>query len=141
MPPEVLKAADALVRILVAVLAGGGLREAIFQHGSDWLSERSARQWAREPDEVVIGQRVSPACYIAEAFPAALYLAWKYADDFEAGLVANTNLGGDNCHRGAVVGALLGGAVGADRIPARWREGLLEAQALRTEIARWAPRP
>ena len=72
-------------------------------------------QWSREPDDVVIGQRVSPACYIAEAFPASLYLAWKYADDFEAGLIANANLGGDNCHRGAVVGALLGAAVGADR--------------------------
>lgn len=125
--PEILKAADALVRLLAAVLAGGGLRAAIFQHGSDWLSERTARHWSREPDDLVIGQRVSPACYIAEAFPAALYLAWKYADDFEAGLIANTNLGGDNCHRGAVVGALLGAAVGADRIPARWREGLHEA--------------
>ena len=127
--PEVLKAADALVRILGAVLAGGGLREAIFEHGSDWLSRRTAEQWSREPDDVVIGQRVSPACYIAEAFPASLYLAWKYADDFEAGLVANTNLGGDNCHRGAVVGALLGAAAGMGRIPARWCEGLHEAQA------------
>ena len=35
--PEVLKAADALVQILGAVLAGGGLREAIFEHGSDWF--------------------------------------------------------------------------------------------------------
>ena len=32
----------------------------------------------------------------------------KYADDLETALVANTNLGGDNCHRGAVLGALLG---------------------------------
>jgi ADP-ribosylglycohydrolase len=123
------------------VLAGGGLREAIFQHGSDWLSEATARQWSREPDDVVIGQRVSPACYIAEAFPASLYLAWKYADDFEGGLIANTNLGGDNCHRGTVVGALLGVTAGASRIPSRWREGLHEARALRTEIERWASRP
>ncbi len=132
--PEVLKAADALVRILVGVLAGGGLREAIFQHGSDWLSERTARQWSREPDEVVVGQRISPACYIAEAFPASLYLAWKYADDLEAGLIANTNLGGDNSHRGAVVGALLGAATGAERIPVRWREELCHAPTLRRHI-------
>jgi ADP-ribosyl-[dinitrogen reductase] hydrolase len=60
--PKVLKAADALVQILGTVLAGGGLRAAIFEHGSDWLSLHTAEQWSREPDDVVIGQRVSPAC-------------------------------------------------------------------------------
>ena len=87
--PEVLKAADALVQILGTVLADGGLREAIFEHRSDWLSQRTAEQWSREPDDVVIGRRVSPACYIADAFPASLCLAWKYADDFEAGVIAS----------------------------------------------------
>ena len=132
--PEVLKAADALVQILGAVLAGGVLREAIFEHGSDWLSRRTAEQWSRDPDEVVIGQHVSPACYIADAFPASLYLAWKYADDFEAGIIANTNLGGDNSHRGAVVGALLGAAAGTSRIPAKFCEGLHDAAVLRRGI-------
>ena len=133
--PEVLKAADALVHILGAVVTGGALREAIFTHGSDWLSPRTAQQWSREPDEVVIGQRVSPACYIADAFPASLYLAWKYAEDFEAGIIANTNLGGDNCHRGAVLGALLGAAAGMSRIPAKFCKGLHDAAVLRREIS------
>jgi ADP-ribosyl-[dinitrogen reductase] hydrolase len=132
--PEVLRAADALVQILDAVLLGGGLREAIFEYASDWLSRRTAQKWLHEPDDLVIGQRVSPACYIADAFPASLYLAWKYADDFEAGLVANTNLGGDNCHRGAVVGALLGAAAGITRIPARLCDGLHDGAALRRQI-------
>ena len=136
--PEVLKAADALVQILGTVLAGGGLREAIFEHGSDWLSRRKAEQWSREPDDVVIGHRVSPACYIADAFPASLYLAWKYADDFEAGVIANANVGGDNCHRGAVVGALLGAAVGTGQIPARFCDGLHDAAALRQQMHRWS---
>jgi ADP-ribosylglycohydrolase len=70
---------------------------------------------------VVIGQRLSPACYIPDAFPASLYLAWKYAEDFSAGICANAQVGGDSCHRGAVVGALLGLANG---IPSRWIEGL-----------------
>jgi ADP-ribosyl-[dinitrogen reductase] hydrolase len=136
--PELLRAGDALVQILDAVFAGGGLREAIFEHGSDWLSRRTAEQWSRAPDDVVIGQRVSPACYIADAFPASLYLAWKYADDFEAGLVANTNLGGDNCHRGAVVGALLGAAAGIARIPARFCDGLHDGADLRRQVHRLA---
>jgi ADP-ribosylglycohydrolase len=129
-----LRAADALVQILDAVLVGGGLREAIFEYSSDWLSRRTAEKWLREPDDLVIGQRVSSACYIADAFPASLYLAWKYADDFEAGLVANTNLGGDNCHRGAVVGALLGAAAGITRIPARLCDGLHDGAALRRQV-------
>lgn len=134
--PEIRTAADVLARILGAVLGGSGLRGAIFEHGSDWLSERTARRWSREPDDVVIGRRVSPACYIADAFPASLYLAWKYADDFETGLIANTNAGGDNCHRGAVVGALLGAAVGMDRIPARWLDGLHTAPSVPPQVHR-----
>ncbi len=132
--PEVLQAADALVHMLFAVLASGGLREAIFAYGRDWFSRRKAEQWSREPDEVVVGQRVSPACYIKDAFPAALYLAWKYADEFEAGVIANANVGGDNCHRGVVVGALLGAVAGAALIPVRFRDGLRDADALRQQI-------
>ena len=131
---EVLAAGDALARILCAVAAGADIREGIFEHASDWLSKRQAEQWSREPDEVVIGHRVSPACYIADAFPASLYLAWKYADDFEAGVIANTNVGGDNCHRGAVVGALLGAASGLARMPSRFVEGLHDAARLRLQL-------
>lgn len=130
--PEVLAAADDLVRILSDVLAGAGLRDAIFEHGTNWFSRRKAERWSREPDEVVIGRRLSPACYIAYAFPASLYLAWKYADDFESGVIANANLGGDNCHRGAVVGTLLGSAAGKNRIPSRFCDGLHDAPALQS---------
>ena len=52
--------------------------------------------------------------------PASLYLAWKYHDDFEAGILANAVVGGDNRHRGAVGGSLLGAANG---MPARWPDG------------------
>ena len=69
----------------------------------------------------MIGRYLSPACYIVDAFPAALYLCWKYADDFEAGIRANALVGGDSCHRGAVVGGLLGLANG---VPAHWRNTL-----------------
>jgi ADP-ribosylglycohydrolase len=122
--PEIFATSDALACILCSVLEGGNLRDAIFEYGSDWCSPRKAAQWSREPDDVVVGQRLSPACYLADAFPAALYLAWKYADDFESGVISNTNLGGDNCHRGAVVGALLGASVGFSRIPHRFIDGL-----------------
>jgi ADP-ribosylglycohydrolase len=109
---NVLRAADTLVRLLCEVAAGTTLRDAIRNEAGDWISGNKAESWRNQPDEQVIGARFSPACYIAEAMPAALYLTWKYHDDFAAGVIANANVGGDNCHRGAVVGSLLGAAGG-----------------------------
>ena len=109
---NVLRAADTLVRLLFAVAGGEPLREVMRRDAGDWISGNKAESWRDQPDDHVIGARFSPACYIAEAMPAALYLSWKYHDDFSAGITANTMVGGDNCHRGAVVGSLLGTACG-----------------------------
>ncbi|MEM1083402.1 MAG: ADP-ribosylglycohydrolase family protein [Verrucomicrobiota bacterium] len=118
---NVIRAADTLVRLLGRIAEGLPLRDAIQREAGDWISGTKAGKWTRLPDTVVIGQRFSPACYIAESMPAALYLAWKYHDDFDAGVTANAMVGGDNCHRGAVVGALLGAANG---IRQPWLAGL-----------------
>ena len=115
--PKVLAAADTLTRLLLAVAEGEALRPAIERLASDWLSPRRLAQWETKSDLEVIGVHLSPACYIVEAFPAALYLTWKYADDFAAGIRANARVGGDSCHRGAVVGSLLGLALG---VPEAW---------------------
>jgi ADP-ribosylglycohydrolase len=82
----------------------------------------------------VIGGLLSPACYIDQSFPSVLYLAARYSNDFEAALIANTNVGGDNCHRGAILGALLGATLGYEAIPKRWIEGLTAHQELHDEI-------
>jgi ADP-ribosylglycohydrolase len=117
---NVLRAADTLARLLFRIREGLPLREAIQREAGDWISGTKAEGWTRQPDTQVIGQRYSPACYIAESMPASLYLAWKYHDDFDAGVIANAMVGGDNCHRGAVVGSLLGAANG---VPQKWLEG------------------
>ena len=88
----------------------------------------------RGSDLDVIGGRLSPACYIDQSFPAVLYLAARYPDDFEAALIANANAGGDNCHRGAVLGAILGAALGDGAIPKRWIHGLRARAELEEEI-------
>ena len=107
---NVLRAADTLVRLLFAVAQGSPLRDAICTEAGDWISVTKAEAWKNQPDDQIVGARFSPACYISEAMPAALYLAWKYHDHFTAGITANAMVGGDNCHRGAVVGSLLGAA-------------------------------
>ncbi len=118
---NVQRAADTLARLLFRIREGVPLREAIQKEAGDWISGTKAEKWTSQPDTHVIGQRFSPACYIAEAMPASLYLAWKYHDDFSAGITANAMAGGDNCHRGAVVGSMLGAANG---VPEKWLAGL-----------------
>ena len=88
----------------------------------------------RRSDLHVIGSQLSPACYIEHSFPAVLYLAARYSDDFEAALVANTNVGGDNCHCGTVLGAIMGASLGYGAIPARWIQGLRSRAELHEEI-------
>ena len=107
-----------LTRVLVSILQGAPIRESIEKHCTAWVGRKKLETWASRPDEDVIGRVLSPACYLQDAFPAALFLAWKYADNIEAALIANTNLGGDNCHRGIVIGAILGAA--GTPIPQRW---------------------
>ncbi len=105
---NVLRAADCLTRLLIDLSEKVPLREAIMQCAGDWISTNKASAWTRQPDRAIVGGKLSPACYIDQAFPAALYLAWKYHDDFDAAITANARVGGDNCHRGAVVGSLVG---------------------------------
>lgn len=115
-------AARDLTRMLVAVLGGADLRASIEEFGKGWIGGRKLREWAPREDDEVIGPVLSPACYLDDAFPASLFLAWKHADNLETALVSNANLGGDNCHRGVVVGALCGAAGG--RLPQVWLDGL-----------------
>lgn len=116
-----------LADILLATLQGEGLRQV--------LDDRIARQidpflghpfskWNEQADAKVIGGHVSSACYLEDAVPAVLHLARKYHDDPEAALIANTNVGGDNVHRGALLGALLGAEHGPDAWPERWTQVL-----------------
>jgi len=79
--------------------------------------------WQKLSDRQLVGGTLSSACYIDEAFPAALALAYRHAGDFAAGVVANARCGGDNCHRGIVVGALVG--AGGAPVPERWERALL----------------
>jgi ADP-ribosylglycohydrolase len=136
---DVLAAADALVRMLVDVTpradadppaaadAAAGLRETILEHGRDWISAAKLRGWEGLSDRQLVGGTLSSACYIDEAFPAALALAYRHAGDFAGGVFANARCGGDNCHRGAVVGALLGASAA---IPPPLLAGLLSGAKL-----------
>ena len=114
--------------ILLKVLNGAQLEEAIraeieAQHNP--LLGHPFTRLLNQPDDRVIGPYFSTACYVEDSVPAVVYLALKYHDDPENALIANTNLGGDNAARGAVLGALLGAAHGVENFPDRWVDGLV----------------
>lgn len=111
------------------VLTGASLEQAIAAHfpeRKDGRTELSFESLFDFPDEVVVGKHFSSACYMDQSVPATLYLALKYQDNPEKGLVANTMCGGDNAGRGSVLGALLGAAGGLSCWPERWINGLLD---------------
>ncbi|MGM0601394.1 MAG: ADP-ribosylglycohydrolase family protein [Candidatus Rifleibacteriota bacterium] len=83
-------------------------------------------------DRKVIGKMFSPACYITDSWPSVLYLAYKYTQNSKQALLANTNLGADNVHRGMVLGAILGLIEDSSVEP--WFTQLSEHNALSQEI-------
>lgn len=119
---------DYIANMLLQLLQGKSMAEAMAEAGSDSVLEISAEQLQGlqdYPDTTVVGMHFSSACYVDVAVPATLFLALKYQNLPEDGLIANTMCGGDNCGRGAVLGALLGAMHGMEAWPLRWLEGLV----------------
>lgn len=85
--------------------------------------------------EVVDG-RLSVACYPEHGLPLLLYLALREETDLRRTLLANANAGGDNVHRGMILGLLVGAA--CRKIPAPLMEGLTARAELATEIDAFA---
>jgi ADP-ribosyl-[dinitrogen reductase] hydrolase len=79
---------------------------------------------------------LATACYPEHGLPLMLALAHKHGGDLEATLLANANAGGDNVHRGMILGLTLGAA--APEIPAWMRDGLADRESLAGEIEAFA---
>jgi len=127
--PKMERAASLIVDILLKVFEGYPLPDVI---EGQLAVQRSPflghpfKKLLTQPDQTVVGRYFSTACYVEDAVPAAIYLALKYHQDPEKALIVNTNLGGDNAGRGAVLGAILGAAHGTQKFPDRWLKGLAE---------------
>jgi ADP-ribosylglycohydrolase len=127
--PRMAAAADLIMDLMLPVIAGAPLRQAILEAidaQKTPLVGHPFRKWLKLPDETVVGRYLSTACYVEDAIPAVVYLALKYHADPEEMLVVNTNLGGDNAGRGAILGALAGAAGGIEAFPSSWIRGLVE---------------
>lgn len=84
-------------------------------------------------DEEIIGKRFATACYPEHGVPLMLCLLQRNKADFRTSILANANAGGDNVHRGMILG-LLAGACNAD-IPSELKSGLFAYHELKNEIS------
>jgi ADP-ribosyl-[dinitrogen reductase] hydrolase len=74
------------------------------------------------------------ACYISQSFPPTVNMIAKYQGRCWEGLLANANIGGENVHRGSILGAVLGARDGLPNLPSRLKDGLYDKVALEQEI-------
>lgn len=97
------------------------------------LAKVNSGEWS---DADVVGQEglFTSACYPEFGLPAVFYFALKTEFDFERALLDNANAGGDSTGRGAVLGGLLGAALGASSIPHHLLDGLTDKKGLLVEI-------
>ncbi|XP_029282978.1 uncharacterized protein LOC115005344 isoform X2 [Cottoperca gobio] len=134
-------------RALHAVLGGASVRqqaELALRSLDTWevsrsYSRRAARFPAGSQQCLQVHQNavqyLGVACYTKGALSSLFYLAHEFHDDLTGGILNNTNCGGENCNRGAALGALLGAgeAYGGSRgggVPQKWREQLSDAREL-----------
>ncbi|KAL6078816.1 DUF608 domain-containing protein, variant 2 [Balamuthia mandrillaris] len=130
--------------------------------------EEEEEEEEMEDDDVEMVAKLGMACYIESSLSVVLHLAYKYAlfgvsrgegegaRGLAGALIANTNAGGENCHRGAVLGAVMGAALAhfpssileeeatqkekrkekraKEIIPKRWLDGLVATEELAKEI-------
>lgn len=83
-----------------------------------------------EPE--VIRHLFATACYPEHGLPLMLYLVMKHDLRVEECLLANANAGGDNVHRGMIMGLIAGAS--NDELPDHLVKGLIAHDELETEI-------
>lgn len=126
-----LRAATDLTRILHRLINGESIRHTLKTTPIPGVSTRLLEKWENMDDREVVGNILSTTCYLPESFVASLHFAWKYHDDFSMAVLANAKTGGDNCHRGVVVGSIVAMQTG---VPEIWLKKLKMMEKLRCDI-------
>ena len=126
-----LSAATDLTSIFHRLSHGESIRHTLKTLPIPGVSVRLLEKWESMDDRVVVGDTLSTACYLPESLVAALHFVWKYHDDFSMAILANAKAGGDNCHRGVVVGSIVAMQTGISDF---WLKKLKMMEKLRCDI-------
>lgn len=141
--PVMESVAMLLADVFEAIFEGKTIMEAVqaqVEKGHPLLTKPIV-QWATEKtsDEKIASYELRCASLSAHALPMSLFLAMKYCPAVENALLANANLGGATCYRGAIVGALLGATLGCESLPGALASNLRDFSACDTLCdAAWA---
>ncbi|XP_078614240.1 uncharacterized protein LOC144883528 isoform X2 [Branchiostoma floridae x Branchiostoma japonicum] len=148
LPPHHLEPfLELYVKVLHAVLNGANLQEKaaealqspVLGGSGTWKRVQTfsseAAGYAKGSDsrlsvyQEAVG-RFGLACYIKGSLTSLFFLAHEFHDDMEGGVLTNTNVGGENCHRGAALGALLAAGAGSTGkpLPQGLKDGLGSAR-------------
>jgi ADP-ribosyl-[dinitrogen reductase] hydrolase len=117
-----------MIRLFYDLIDGTQPKDAVeklIASQSSRLLKGSWKRWCAMDTRRVITTETGPACYLEQAVPAILYILHQHGEDPETALIENTMAGGDNVHRGAVLGALLAASHGISKFPKRWLTGLV----------------
>jgi len=107
-------------------------KEEMFQIHTEYSNEFLSDIIEYATDENMITTRFATACYPEHGLPLIYYFLYKNSFAFKESLLDNANAGGDNVHRGMILG-ILAGAV-AKEIPAELQTSLKEYEAIKKEI-------
>ncbi len=88
------------------------------------LIERALTLAVKGGDDLRNIQALGEGWVAEETLAIAVYCAVRYANDFERGVCAAVNHGGDSDSTGAVAGNILGAALGIDAIPKKFTQPL-----------------
>ena len=83
-------------------------------------------------EDEILGSVFTTGCYPEQSLPVLMYLLHKNKFDFKASVLANANAGGDNVHRGIILGLLAGAA--NDEIHTDLKTDLVEYASINQEI-------
>ena len=83
-------------------------------------------------DEELIGKIFATACYPEHGLPLLMSLMYRNKANFTESVLANANAGGDNVHRGMILGLLAGAS--SSQIPDELKTALLDYKELQKEI-------
>ena len=105
-------------------------------------SDETVLDTLKNVSKTLIGRSPKPyrgqisACYLQQSLPTLIDLVQTYipAQDPWHGLLTNANAGGENVHRGSVLGAILGARAGNDALPEKLKKGLVPYDELAQEI-------
>ncbi|XP_008323603.1 uncharacterized protein LOC103389804 [Cynoglossus semilaevis] len=140
--PNVLKYMSLYGKALYAVLRGASVRQQAehalrnldvwdvcqeYSHKAEGFPSSSEERLKVHQSAV---NHLGLACYTKGALCSLFYLAHEFHDDPKEGILTNANCGGENCNRGAALGALLGagGSYSGVFIPDDWKKELRDAQ-------------